>query len=192
MTALDAARLAAVISPLRRTLLSTARAAERLPEIPDAQIEIIRALPRGSVASPGELAGRLGLSRPTISNLLTTMETAGLIERRPRPGDRRHVEVLATERALELFARFDRASGDLVAAAAETLAPADHAALIAALPALERLRDALAAGSEALAAGSITPAAGGTVPDSRSDAVDSRCEAPAGRRERGPGWPEPR
>ncbi|HWS32928.1 MAG TPA: MarR family transcriptional regulator [Actinoplanes sp.] len=143
MTGWDSARLAAVISPLRRTLLSTARAAERLPEIPDAQIEIIRALPRGTVISPAELAGRLGLSRPTVSNLLTTMETAGLIERRPRPGDRRRVEVLATGRALELFERFDRVSGDLIATAAEALTADDRAALTAALPALERLRDAL-------------------------------------------------
>ncbi|MEV4283534.1 MarR family winged helix-turn-helix transcriptional regulator [Actinoplanes xinjiangensis] len=144
MTALDAARLAAVISPLRRTLLGAAREAEHLPEIPDAQIEIIRALPRDTAGSPGELAGRLGLSRPTVSNLLTAMEANGLVERRPRPGDRRHVEVVATAKALDLFARFDRVSGDLVAAAADTLTDADRAALAAALPVLERLRDALA------------------------------------------------
>ncbi|MEU4163995.1 MarR family transcriptional regulator [Actinoplanes sp. NPDC026670] len=143
MTALDAARLAAVISPLRRTLLTAARAAEHLPEIPDAQIEIIRALPRDTVTTPGELAERLGLSRPTVSNLLTQMETAGLIERRPRPANRRQVEVLATARALDLFDRFDLASGDIVAAAAATLTDTDRAALAAALPALERLRDAL-------------------------------------------------
>ena len=53
---LDASRLASVISPLRRVLLASARAAEHLPEIPDAQVEVIRALPRGVVSSPGELA----------------------------------------------------------------------------------------------------------------------------------------
>ncbi|GIE36369.1 MarR family transcriptional regulator [Actinoplanes italicus] len=143
MTALDAARLAAVISPLRRTLLSAARDAEHLPEIPDAQIEIIRALPRDTASSPGELAGRLGLSRPTVSNLLTAMEANGLVERRPRPGNRRHVEVVVTAKALDLFDRFDRAGGDLVSAAAATLTPEDREALTAALPALERLRDAL-------------------------------------------------
>ncbi|GAA2712802.1 MarR family winged helix-turn-helix transcriptional regulator [Actinoplanes palleronii] len=142
-TDLDAARLAAVISPLRRTLLAAARAAERLPEIPDPQIEIIRALPRGTVAGPGELAGRLGMSRPTVSNLLTTMEANGLVERRPRPGNRRHVEVLATAKALDLFDRFDLASGTLLGGAAATLSAADRSALAAALPALERLREAL-------------------------------------------------
>src|SRR4029453_14080334 len=99
-TDLDAARLASVISPLRPPLLAAARAAEHLPEIPDAQIEIVRALPRGTVAGPGELAERLRLSRPTVSNLLSTMEVNGLVERRPRPGNRRHVEVHATVTAL--------------------------------------------------------------------------------------------
>ncbi|WP_433832659.1 FAD-dependent monooxygenase [Actinoplanes sp. CA-015351] len=140
---LDAARLASVISPLRRTLLTAARTAEHLPEIPDAQIEILRVLPSGVVAGPGELADRLGLSRPTVSNLLTTMEANGLVERRPRPGNRRHVEVLATARALDLFARFDLASGNLVADAVATLSANDRSALAAAVPALEHLRDAL-------------------------------------------------
>ncbi|WP_328395967.1 MarR family transcriptional regulator [Nocardia sp. NBC_00416] len=143
MTALDPARLAAVISPLRRTLLTAARAVERLPEIPDAQIEIIRALPRGSVTTSGELAGRLGLSRSTVSNLLTAMEASGLIERRPRPGDRRRIEIRTTARARDLFDRFDLASSALVTDAAATLDPADRAALAAALPALEHLREAL-------------------------------------------------
>ncbi|MEV6345325.1 helix-turn-helix domain-containing protein [Actinoplanes sp. NPDC051851] len=143
MDELDPARLAAVISPLRRTLLGAARAAEHLPEIPDAQIEILRALPRGVVSAPGELARRLGLGRSTVSNLLTVMETSGLIERRPAPGDRRHVEVLATATALDLFDRFDLASGVLVARAVAALDIEDRAALAAAVPALERLREAL-------------------------------------------------
>ncbi|MEU4402552.1 MarR family winged helix-turn-helix transcriptional regulator, partial [Micromonospora orduensis] len=121
-----------MISPLRRTLLAAARAAEHLPEIPDAQIEIVRALPRGTVAGPGELAERLRLSRSTVSNLLTAMEGNGLVERRPRPGNHRHVDVLATAKALDLFDRFDLASGELVARAAATLPAADRAALAAA------------------------------------------------------------
>ncbi|WP_227982086.1 MarR family winged helix-turn-helix transcriptional regulator [Nocardia spumae] len=143
MSGLDPARLAAVISPLRRTLLTATRAAEQLPEIPDAQIEIIRALPPGTAVTSGELAQRLGLSRPTVSNLLTTMEAGGLIERRPRPGDRRRVEIVTTARARDLFDRFDAASSALVCDAAATLSPGDRAALAAALPALERLREAL-------------------------------------------------
>ncbi|WP_155371448.1 MarR family winged helix-turn-helix transcriptional regulator [Catellatospora vulcania] len=144
MSAFDPADLAAVISPLRRTLLAAARAAEDLPEIPDAQIEIIRALPAGSVATPGELAARLGMSRPTVSNLLRTMEHSGLIARRQRDDDRRRVTVAASAKALDLFDRFDRASARLIAAAAATLPDGDRDALAAAVPALDRLRAALA------------------------------------------------
>ncbi|GAA1960296.1 MarR family winged helix-turn-helix transcriptional regulator [Microbacterium deminutum] len=142
---LDPARLAAVISPLRRALLAGARAAEHLPEIPDAQIEVIRALPRGVVSSPGDLADRLGVSRSTVSNLLTAMEERGLVARRPSADDRRRVEVLASALALTLFERFDRASAALVGQAAASLPTADRDALAVALPALEHLRDALAA-----------------------------------------------
>ncbi|GAA1802491.1 hypothetical protein GCM10009682_25450 [Luedemannella flava] len=143
MSTVDAARLAAVISPLRRTLLAAARTAERLPEIPDPQIEIIRVLPRGTAATPGELAQRLGLSRPTISNLLRVMESADLITRSPRSDDRRQVAVAASAKALDLFDRFDRAGTALVADAVATLPAADRRALAGAVPALERLRDAI-------------------------------------------------
>ena len=135
-------------SPLRRLLLAAARSAAQLPEIPDAQIEVIRALPRGVVSSPGELADRLGLSRSTVSNLLTLMEDRGLIARRPSPGDGRRVEVLASAQALTLFERFDHASAALVAEATASLPPAEREALAAAIPALEHLRDALAPPTE--------------------------------------------
>jgi DNA-binding MarR family transcriptional regulator len=139
----DAARLAAVVSPLRRALLAAAREREHLPDIPDAHIEVIRALPRGTVASPGELADRLGLRRPTLSNLLAAMEAAGLVARRRSADDGRRVEVVATPEALGFFARFDAAASAIVAEAAASLSPAHVSALEAAVPALEALRDAL-------------------------------------------------
>ncbi|WP_394551744.1 MarR family winged helix-turn-helix transcriptional regulator [Agromyces sp. MMS24-JH15] len=139
----DAGRLAAVISPLRRTLLAAAREREGLPDLPDAQIEVIRALPRGTVASPGQLAERLGLGRSTVSNLLAAMERRGLVARRTSTDDRRHVEVVASAVALGHFDRFDEASAAILADAAAALAPEDLDALAAAIPALERLRDHL-------------------------------------------------
>ncbi len=140
---LDATRLAAVISPLRRALLAAARDREDLPDIADAQIEVVRALPRGTVASPSGLAQALGLGRSTISNLLASMERAGLVTRRARTDDRRQVDVAASDAALGYFDRFDRAPAAIVAEAAASLSPEDRAALEAAVPALERLRDAL-------------------------------------------------
>lgn len=141
----DAARLAALISPLRRALLSSVRERENLPDIPDAQIEVIRRLPRGTVASPSALADALGLSRSAISNLLAAMERDGLIVRRPGAADRRQVEVIASPAALDYFDRYDSAAAAFVGQAAATLTADERAAIDAALPALERLGDALSA-----------------------------------------------
>ncbi|GAA5202702.1 MarR family winged helix-turn-helix transcriptional regulator [Microbacterium jejuense] len=141
--AFDAARLTAVVSPLRRALLAAAREREGLPDIPDAQIEVLRALPRGTVAAPGELATTLGLGRSTISNLLAAMERAGLVTRQPRTDDRRGVEVAASPDALGYFERFDAASAAIMTDAATRLSAGDLAALAGAVPALERLRDVL-------------------------------------------------
>jgi DNA-binding MarR family transcriptional regulator len=146
---LDAARLSGVISPLRRGLLRAARTAEQLPEIPDAQVEVLRALPVGAVRSPAEIAEELSLSRPTVSNLLRTMEAADLIVREPDPVDRRRVAVRASTRAATLLRRFDEASERLLAAAMSSLPEADRTALAAALPSLERLRDEIQAHARA-------------------------------------------
>ncbi|GAA1963915.1 MarR family winged helix-turn-helix transcriptional regulator [Agromyces allii] len=140
---LDVARLSGLISPLRRSLLRAARAAEHLPDIPDAQIEVLRALPAGITRSPVELADDLSLNRTTVSNLLKSMEAAGLVTRATDAADRRRVEVRASAKAHRLLERFDAASADLVGDALADLDPADAAALAAALPALERLRDTL-------------------------------------------------
>lgn len=139
MSDLDASRLAAVISPLRRALLAATRAEARLPELSDAQIDVIRALPRGMSRGPAEIADRLRLSRSTVSNLLGAMESDGLVERTPAPTDGRRVVVRASEAALDLFDRFDAANSALVAQAAAQLEPGERAALDAALPVLERL-----------------------------------------------------
>ncbi|MEZ2371407.1 MarR family winged helix-turn-helix transcriptional regulator [Arthrobacter sp. RCC_34] len=145
----DAARLAAVVSPLRRTLLTVTRARADLPDIPDAQVEILRALPRGTAISPGELATTLGLSKSSVSNLLATMERAGLISRRPSPEDGRGVQVRASEDALLHFESFDATSTTVILEAVARLTPEDQQVLVAAVPVLETLRDLVAAGGRA-------------------------------------------
>lgn len=147
MSELDAARLAAVISPLRRALLAATRAQARLPELSDAQMDVIRALPRGTSRGPAEIAARLRLSRSTVSNLLGAMEGDGLIERSPAPSDGRRVVVRASARALDLFDRFDSANSALVAQATAKLDDDERSALTAAVPALERLCAVLGGGT---------------------------------------------
>lgn len=158
MSELDAARLAAVISPLRRALLAATRAEARLPELSDAQIDVIRALPRGTSQGPAEIATRLRLGRSTVSNLLGAMEGEGLIERSPAPSDGRRVVVQASAKALDLFDRFDSANSALVAQATSQLDDEGRAALAAAVPVLERLCDLLGATADEPRRASETPA----------------------------------
>jgi len=146
-TGFDAeSRLAAVISPLRRTLLTAARERGDLPDIPDAQIEVVRALlPASGEAErgPAELAEALHLNRSTVSNLLGAMEADGLVQRRRATGDGRRVVVALSPRAIDLFGRFDQAAGEILRDALGSLDSADRAAVAAAVPALERLAAAL-------------------------------------------------
>lgn len=140
---IDPARLAGVISPLRRALLTAARAAGDLPEIPESQIQVIRALPSGTALAPSDLAEALHLDRSTVSNLLASMQRAGLVERRPDEADGRRVLVTTSERARALFAAYDRASTRILGESLETLTSEDLASITIALPALERLLGAL-------------------------------------------------
>lgn len=144
-TDLDPARLAGILSPLRRALLTASRAAHDLPDIPDAQIQVIRALPAGESRAPSDLADELRLDRSTISNLLASMQRSGLIERRPDPSDGRRALVSTSARARSIFASFDAASARILGEALGVLDPTDRMAVAAAVPALERLLSALIA-----------------------------------------------
>ncbi|MEW1958705.1 MarR family transcriptional regulator [Kineococcus sp. NPDC059986] len=136
-----ARRLGPLLGPLRRTVLRRSRDLAALPDLPEAQVELLRVLADDGPQSPSGLADRLHLARPTISNLLRTMTSAGLVDRSPGAG--RAVAVSATGHALELLRRYDAASARTLERALGHLDAGDRAALAAALPALDRLLAAL-------------------------------------------------
>ncbi|WP_238638026.1 MarR family winged helix-turn-helix transcriptional regulator [Curtobacterium sp. HSID17257] len=133
-----ARRLSDRIGPFRRALLRTSREVADLPDLPDAQVEAMRAL-TGSTTTPSALAARLGLARSTVSNLVSAMESVGLVERRLAAGDGRRTELRLTPLAEERLAAYDEASAAVLVEALGRLAPEDRTALAAALPALEHL-----------------------------------------------------
>jgi DNA-binding MarR family transcriptional regulator len=145
----DAARLGRLTGPLRRAVLRSVRVAADLPDLPEAQIEVLRALAAETSLASGDLAERLRLARPTTSNLLTTMQRQGLVEREHVGEDLRRVVVRPTRRALDLLARYDRASRQVLADALGSLDDDARRAVVAALPALEGLTAALVAMSSA-------------------------------------------
>ena len=57
---------------------------------------------RGGPLTVGELASRLDLTLPTVSGVLSDLDRAGLVERRPDPADRRRtiVQIIPGQAAL--------------------------------------------------------------------------------------------
>lgn len=60
----------------------------------------------------GELAERVGVSRPTLTSLIDGLEQKGLLRRRPVPGDRRGIRLEPTEQGLDALERAERALSD--------------------------------------------------------------------------------
>jgi DNA-binding MarR family transcriptional regulator len=133
------AGLSVLLGPLRRRVLRLSRELADLPDLPEAQVELLRVLADRGPLTPSQLAETLHLARSTISNLLRATGTAGLTERSSGGGDLRVVNVSATGAALSLLARYDRASAATVATAAARLSPEDQTALPTVVAVLGRL-----------------------------------------------------
>jgi DNA-binding MarR family transcriptional regulator len=128
----------AVHATFRATIAAT-RATQGLPALPEAQVAVLRTLRSSPPMTPAELAQRLCLARPTISNLLRDLEAAGLVTRARSEVDRRSVILTITERAREVQDAFHRGRGEVVTSAWAALDESDRAALATAEPSLRRL-----------------------------------------------------
>lgn len=133
------------LGPLRRAMLRATRNAEGLPDLPENQIEVLRAATAEPGITTGELAQRLELARPTVSNLVNSMRRQQLIDLRRRDHDARIAEVHLTEYASDLLHRYDAAATKLVSSALNGLDPAAKQALAKAIPAFAALREQLSA-----------------------------------------------
>ncbi|AYG85271.1 hypothetical protein DWB77_07488 [Streptomyces hundungensis] len=133
-----------LIGPLRRAVLRTRRM-EGLPDLPEAQIELLRTLAETDGATPREAAARLRIAPSTVSNLVRAMTAAGLVERTPSTTDLRTVRLTASPKALDMLDRYDRTSTTSLRHALDGLAPQSREALRLAIPALAELLTALEA-----------------------------------------------
>ncbi|MEU5312614.1 MarR family winged helix-turn-helix transcriptional regulator [Streptomyces sp. NPDC021562] len=138
-----ASELSRLLGPLRRAVVRATRSADGLPDLPEAQIELLRALASEGPLSPRATAQRLGIAPSTVSNLVKTMSAAGLVTREPAPGDLRAVVLAPSITALDLLDRYDRTSSAALAQAIDQLPTDDRETLTAALPVLARLTSAL-------------------------------------------------
>ncbi|MEY9943381.1 MarR family winged helix-turn-helix transcriptional regulator [Kitasatospora sp. GAS1066B] len=138
-----AQRLTDVVTRLRRALRSSIRTDYPWESLPMAQVELLQTL----AAAPlrvGELAARQRLAPNTVSGLVGKLLDAGFVDRQADPGDRRTARIALTEAGHQQLEDWQRAHERRIAGALATLSPADHDAVMAALPGLDRLAQALA------------------------------------------------
>jgi DNA-binding MarR family transcriptional regulator len=91
-----------------------------------------------------ELYAPEGVTQPAMTQLVTRLEKEGLAQRGSDPADGRAVVVSITEAGRAAVARRREGRAQALSGLLQGLAPADHAAIVAALPAMERLSDLLA------------------------------------------------
>ncbi|MBL7258729.1 MarR family winged helix-turn-helix transcriptional regulator [Paractinoplanes lichenicola] len=120
------------LAVLGRHLAQARRAVLAAGGLEHGQFKILLALRRGGapyVASPSELADRLGLTRGALSARLGPLEAAGLIERGGEDGDRRRVRVLLTAAGDDAFERHAASENQGESALLATLDPDERETL---------------------------------------------------------------
>jgi DNA-binding MarR family transcriptional regulator len=85
-----------------------------------------------------------GITQPAMTQLVTRLEREGLAERGSDPADGRVVTVTITEVGRAVVERRRRGNADALAERLDRLPAEDRAAILAALPAMERLGDLIA------------------------------------------------
>ena len=103
------------------------------------QSGVLATLVREGPMRAGDLAAAEAVNPTMLSRVLANLEGEGLVERGPHPGDARCTTARATPAGERLQARLRARRADVLRDRLRELAPAEVAALLAALPALEAL-----------------------------------------------------
>ena len=111
------------------------------------QYRVLAFLEEGE-AAPSDLAGRLSVSRPSITALMDGLIARGLVERRPDTDDGRRVHHHLTDDGRNVLQRADQAVGDRLVAIGTHVNAGDPSVLIASLARFgQAIRAARAAGT---------------------------------------------
>jgi DNA-binding MarR family transcriptional regulator len=97
----DAAEALLAVAPLASRWLERLLAQQN-PPLTVSQYLALRAISREPLTG-SELARRTGVSGPAVSQLLTALSTAGLLERHPNPDDRRHRTLALSASGAHIF-----------------------------------------------------------------------------------------
>ncbi|MCD9625565.1 MarR family winged helix-turn-helix transcriptional regulator [Rhabdothermincola salaria] len=128
-------------SRLRLALMRVARRLrqESPPGVTPSQLSALATIDGRGPLTIGELAAHENVQPPTISRIVGTLEGDGWVERIADANDRRVALVRSTPKAHRELARIRRERNAYLARRLSSLEPADLEAVLAALPALERL-----------------------------------------------------
>jgi len=137
------AELAAAVTRFRRALRRATRRHLPFEPLPHNQIELLRLAAERPGVSVAAAAAALSLAPNTVSTLVNELGRAGLLARTPDDADRRVARLSPTAAGLERMAAWRDRRAEVLAVALGDLGEGDRATLVAALPALERLIDAL-------------------------------------------------
>ncbi|HSL59104.1 MAG TPA: MarR family winged helix-turn-helix transcriptional regulator [Acidimicrobiales bacterium] len=102
------------------------------------QYRMLVFLAEGGSAAASALAGKLGVSRPSVTALVDGLVAKGLVERQPDPSDRRRVSHAVTEAGLAALDRADTAVTARLVEVAERVDAGEQADAFAGLAAWER------------------------------------------------------
>ncbi|WP_017593116.1 MarR family winged helix-turn-helix transcriptional regulator [Nocardiopsis potens] len=122
---------------LRELVLLTRRATAHMA-VSSQQLGVLGSL-AGGPRRVSALAEEHGVRTPTMTGMLTRLEQAGAVLRRPDAEDARAVAVELTGHGRELLARGRAAREEFLARCLDEVDEADREAVRAALPALARL-----------------------------------------------------
>ena len=128
---------------LRLTIVRTARRLrqEAGGELSPSLVAALSTIERHGPLTPGEVATRERIQRPTVTRVLTRLEEQGLIERMPDVRDRRSTLVTASPAGRELLAELRTRKTAFPASRIEGLSAEERTTLEDAADILERMLD---------------------------------------------------
>lgn len=144
----DVRVLTEVVARLRRALRTSIRTEYTWESLPMAQVELLACLAERDGTRVGELAQLLRLAPNSVSTLVQQLSDAGFLHRERDPADRRAALLRLTPAGAAALAGWQRAHERRLGSALTRLSEDDRRAIVAALPALSNLVEALAVRSE--------------------------------------------
>ena len=128
---------------LRRVARRVVRESFPEPALPPSEAELLAVVSRAKGTTVTEAAQALQVAPNTVSTLVGRLVTAGLLERRPDPADRRAARLHLTVAGHARVRQFRRHREAVLERALGGLGDRERRALAAALPALRSLAEGL-------------------------------------------------